>query len=150
MPMVRRACSRRSHVQNHKRQPSHVRRHDLQTSYVVLMSTLPRILRAAIAHNIVASICINLDYWRLGPIFLARGTAGSKAHIAVSRATRASNFEPAMRDKNTRGMAACCRRGRRRGCCRRGSEDPPRVKPVGLSKVNSGERPPGGGALVTL
>jgi hypothetical protein len=60
--MSKRTCSSRSHVQRHTRQRTTVRRQTCgANSLCCSMSTLPRIMRAAIAHNIVAStlICNN-------------------------------------------------------------------------------------------
>jgi hypothetical protein len=60
--MSKRTCSSRSHVQRHTRQRTTVKRQTCgANSLCCSMPTLPRIMRAAIAHNIVAStlICNN-------------------------------------------------------------------------------------------
>jgi hypothetical protein len=80
MSMSKRTCSSssRSYVQRHTRQPSDVRRHTCEAhSLCCLMPRQTRIMRAALAHNIVASTWYALTRAPCAPCAIVLNPAGS-------------------------------------------------------------------------
>jgi hypothetical protein len=78
--MSKRTCSSssRSYVQRHTRQPLDVRRHTCEAySLCCLMPRLTRMMRAALAHNIVASTWYALTRAPCAPCAIVRNPAGS-------------------------------------------------------------------------